>query len=230
MKKSKRQTTNSARQSISLNYRSFVFAILLLLLCLNFYGCAVGKQNNPILTASPSSSADDWIYFADARGTIHVLQSDGKALWQYSLLDDLAKLQNSEAAGDIRIDRLFARSERKLFGLAKIETGASAGHFILFAMEANRLLWLKDVPPPEPNGSPVAIGSDAAYLAGNDGTLYAFARGDGHLLWQYQVSLGKIGAPSVAADGVVYVTGARQNLHAVGSDGVQKWVVETKPQ
>ncbi|MDQ6785414.1 MAG: PQQ-binding-like beta-propeller repeat protein [Acidobacteriota bacterium] len=182
------------------------------------------------VTASPNAAADDLIYFADATGTIHALQSeDGKLLWQYSLHDDLAKRQNNQT-GDIRIDRLFARSGRKLFSLATEETGASSGHTILFALEANQLLWFKDAPSPEPNGSPIAVGDDAIYLAGKDGVLYAFARNDGRLLWQYQVSLGTIGAPSVGADGTIYVTGARRNLHAINANGIEKWVTETKPE
>lgn len=198
-------------------------------LLLNLFGCAPVKKSNLTLSASPSSAADDLIYFADATGTIHALQSGGQTLWQYSLGKDLNERQSGAAAGDIRIDRLFARSGKKLFGQATVETGENAGRTILFALDANRLLWFKDAPAPEPNGSPLAIGNDALYLAGKDGVLYAFAKDDGRLLWQYQVSLGTIGAPTVGADGMIYVTGARRNLHAVGTDGVQKWVAETKP-
>jgi outer membrane protein assembly factor BamB len=126
----------------------------------------------------------------------------------------------------MRVDYLVARSGGKLFGLATWLTGRDAGRTITFAMEGDRLLWHVNVPYPEPGGAPLAVGAAAVYEAGDDGALYAFARSDGHQLWKYQVSPGALGSPAVGADGTVYVTGARQNLHAVSPDGAQRWVVE----
>ncbi len=125
-------------------------------------------------------------------------------------------------------DYLTARSGGKLFGLATQETGRNAGNTILFALDGNHLLWKTDVPYPEQNGAPIAIGPTGVYEAGDDGTLYAFARSDGHALWKYQVSRGTLGAPTVGADGTIYVTGPRHNLHAVVPDGTQRWVAETQ--
>jgi outer membrane protein assembly factor BamB len=84
------------------------------------------------------------------------------------------------------------------------------------------------VPVPEQGRAPIGVGSNAIYEAGNDGTLYAFARTDGHRLWAYQISQGTLGSPSVGADGTVYVTGPRNNLHAIAPDGSQRWVVGPK--
>jgi hypothetical protein len=38
------------------------------------------------------------------------------------------------------------------------------------------------VPYPEQNGAPIAVGQTGVYEAGNDGTLYAYSRADGHPL------------------------------------------------
>ena len=199
------------------------------LVSINMLGCFASQKSNLIISASPSTAADGFVYFADARGRIHAVQSDGQTLWEYSLTDDLAN-QRKEEIGEIRIDRLFAGSDKKLYALARFETGAKTGNMILFALYGNKLQWVNDAPQPEPNGSPAVVGDKALYLAGNDGKLYAFARDDGRALWQYQVSLGRIGAPSLGADGVIYITGAMHNLHAVDPDGKQRWTVETNPQ
>ncbi len=201
-----------------------VFSVLFLWLC----GCGGVKNNNPILTAAAPSSAvaDDSVYFADATGTIHALQTNGVEKWRYSLLTDLKKRPNQEVV-DVRVDRLFSRAGNRLFGIATEATGAEAGRTFLFALEENKLLWLEATVAPEPISSPIAIGETGVYLAGNDGVLYAFNLSNGEVLWQYRVSTGIIGSPSVGTNETIYVTGPRQNLHAVSSAGKQLWVAET---
>lgn len=216
------------KKSLRLTRRIFI-AGTVLLVSLGLFGCFVSQKSNLIISASPSTTADDLVYFADAAGRIHALRSDGQLQWQYSLTDDLAA-RGKETIGEIRIDRLFARSDKKLYALARIETGDKAGNMILYALNGNQLIWFKDAPQPEQDGTPIAIDDKALYLAGNDGNLYAFARDDGRMLWQYQVSPGRIGAPSLGADGMIYVTGPMHNLHAIGVDGKQRWIIETNPQ
>lgn len=207
-------------------FQRFFIVGLFLIVSVGIQGCFSPQKNNLIISASPSSAADDLVYFADSSGKIHALRSDGQTLWEYSLAGDLRKGE----IGDIRIERLFAKSDKKLFGLARVETGGKTGDMILFLLDGNRLKWSQDSPQPEPNGSPIVIGDKTLYLAGNDGKLYAFAIEDGRLLWQYQVSLGRIGSPSLGADGVIYISGANHNLHAVDANGKQLWTAETNPQ
>lgn len=189
--------------------------------------CSAPRSNHPLLSAPPSAAADNDIYITDASGHVRALRSDGTEQWNLSVPDEIVRLDSS-ASHDIRIDYLVARSGGKLFGLATQETGRNAGKTILFALEGNHLLWQAGVPYPEQNGAPIAIGPNAVYEAGDDGVLYAFARSDGHQLWKYRVSQGTLGAPTVAADGTVYITGPRHNLHAIAPDGSQRWVVETQ--
>lgn len=189
--------------------------------------CGASRSSHPLLSAPPSAAADNDIYIADADGRIRALRPDGTEQWVFSLPDEIVRLDSS-VTRDIRIDYLAARSGGKLFGLATQETGHNAGNIMLFAMDGNHLLWKADVPYPEQNGSPIAIGPTGVYEGGDDGVLYAFARGDGHLLWKYQVSQGALGAPTVGADGTVYVTGQLLNLHAIAPNGSQRWVIETQ--
>jgi outer membrane protein assembly factor BamB len=205
------------------NKRSF--SILLLGSVLILSGCAGQHSNRPLLSAPPSAAADNDIYIGDAQGRIRALKPDGTRQWTFSLPDEIVRLDDA-ASRDIRIDHLAAHSGGKLFGLATEETGHRAGSTILFSMDGNHLLWKTDVPFPEQNGPPIVVGSDAVYEAGDDGALYAFARADGHQLWKYQVSQGTLGAPTIGADGTIYVAGARNNLHAVSPDGTQRWVAE----
>lgn len=189
--------------------------------------CGAPRAKHPLLSAAPSAAADNDIYIADAEGHIRALRPDGTEQWNLSVPDEIVRLDSS-ASRDIRIDYLAARSGGKLFGLATYETGRKAGETILFALEGNRLLWQAVVPYPEQSGAPIAISPTAVYEAGDDGTLYAFARSDGHQLWKYRVSQGTLGAPTIGADGTVYVTGPRHNLHAIAPDGSQRWVAETQ--
>ena len=184
------------------------------------------RTGGPLLSAPPSAAADNDVYVADL-DRIRALRADGKEQWSYSLGDDLVRLDN-EASRDTRIDFLLARSGGKLFGLAMQESGRRAGRRILFALDGNRLVWHREVAYPSQDITPLAIGNDAVYESGEDGVLYAFARTDGKPLWQYRVSGGPLGAPTVGADGTIYITGPRHNLHAVAPDGTSRWVIETQ--
>lgn len=186
------------------------------------------KLRNAALDApAVERAADNDIYISDAEGRVRALRPDGMEQWTLSIPDEIVRLDGN-ASHDIRIDYLAARSGSKLFGLATQETGRNAGNTILFALDGNHLLWQEGVPFPEQNGAPIAVGPAAVYEAGDDGVLYAYDRSNGHLLWKYQVSQGTLGAPTVGADGTVYVTGPRHNLHAIAPDGIQRWLVETQ--
>ena len=185
------------------------------------------RSSGPLLSAPPSAAADNDIYVSDAAGRIRALRPDGTEQWTFSLPDELARF-DATASRDVRVDYLVARSRGKLYGVATQESGRNAGRPLMFAVEGNHLLWRVEPPYPEQNGAPIAVGQSVVYEAGNDGALYAFARADGRQLWKYQVSPGKLGSPTVGADGTVYVTGARHNLHAVTPGGTQRWVVETR--
>lgn len=189
-------------------------------------GCGVSRTAAPLLSAPPRASADNEIYLADETGQIRAFRADGTEHWSYSLADDLARLGGG-ARGELRIASLAARSGGQLFGLATLENGPHAGQSILFALNGNHLLWHQLAPTPEQGVAPVGVGESAIYEAGDDGVLYAFARADGRRLWQRRVSRGTLGPPTVAADGTVYVTGARGNLHAVAPDGSERWVAQT---
>lgn len=199
------------------------FALLALLA-----SCGRQPRRAPLLSAAPpSATADNDIYLADGAGRIRALRPDGTEQWSYSLAEDLARAEQG-AAHDIRINYLAARSGGKLFCLATLASGARSGETILFALDKNHLLWQRTVPTPAQAVAPLAIGQDAIYEAGTDGVLYAFARNDSHPLWQFRVSDGALGSPAVGADGTVYVTGPRRNLHAIAPDGSERWVVETQ--
>lgn len=201
--------------------------IVIASLMLALSGCGPERSNKPLLSAPPSTAVDNDIYLADDRANIRALRPDGTEQWSVSLTDEIRKLDTS-VSRDIRIDFLTARSSGKLFGLATQLSGRNREGSILFALDSNHLLWQIDAPYAQPNGAPLAIGHDAVYEAANDGALYAFDRLDGKQTWKYQVSQGPLGSPTVGADGTIYVTGANFNLHAVTSDGKQRWVLRTQ--
>jgi len=180
-----------------------------------------------LLSVAPSAAAGNDIYVADQFGNIRALRSDGSEQWSISLPDEVLK-RDSTASHDLRIDLLAAQSGGKIFGLATQLTGRDAGSTILFALEANRLLWHIVTPYPDQGGNPLAIGSNAVYVAAQDGALYAFARADGKQMWKYQVSQGPLGSPTVGTDGTIYVTGPNSNLHAITPEGKQRWVVRAR--
>lgn len=175
----------------------------------------------------PSATLDNDIYLAEEGGRIRALRPDGSEQWSYSLAEDLERLSHTPSR-DIRIDYLAARAGGKLYGLATRLSGRQAGLSILFALDANRLAWEREVTFPEQSVAPIAVGPGAVYEAGDDGVLYAYARDDGRTLWQYRVSEAAIGSPTVGGDGTIYVTGPRQNLHAITPDGKQRWVSGTQ--
>lgn len=208
---------------INYRFRLLIFFGTVLILS----GCAAPHSTRPLLSAPPSAAADNDIYITDAEGRVRALRPDGTEQWTLSIPDEIVRLDNT-VSRDIRIDYLVARSGGKLFGLVTEVSGRNAGNTILFALDGNHLLWHVGVPFPEQNGAPIAVGPTAVYESGDDGALYAFARSDGRGLWKYQVSQGALGSPTVGADGTVYVTGPRLNLHAVSPEGTQRWVVETQ--
>lgn len=185
--------------------------------------CGTQRSSRPLLSVAPSAAADNDVYLADQLGRIRAFRSDGSEQWNLSLPDEMLKRDNT-VSHDLRIDTLTA-STGKIFGLATELSGRNAGRTILFALDQNQLLWHVEVPYPEQNGSQLAIGPNAVYEAAQDGALYAYARADGKQIWKYQVGQGRLGSPTVGADGTIYVTGPNYNLHAVAPDGQQRWVV-----
>jgi outer membrane protein assembly factor BamB len=207
--------------------RNLVGLIVLTTIILLLPGCGRQQSTTPLLTTPPSAAVDNDIYVADDRGRIRAFRPDGSEQWTISLPDEITRRDSTESR-DIRIDFLTARSAGKLFGLATQLSGSHTGSTILFALDANHLLWQIEAPYPEQNGAALAIGSDAIYEAAQDGVLYAFSRLDGKQVWKYQVSQGPLGSPTVSADGTIYVTGPNYNLHAITPDGKQRWVRGTQ--
>lgn len=201
--------------------------IVLTTITLLLLGCGRQRSPTPLLTTPPSTAVDNDIYVADERATIRAFQPDGSEQWSVSLTDEIAS-RDSTASRDIRIDFLAARSAGKLFGLATQLSGSHTGGTILFALDANHLLWHVEAPYPQQNGAALAVGSDAVYEAAQDGVLYAFSRLNGKQIWKYQVSQGPLGSPTVSVDGTIYVTGPNYNLHAISPDGKQRWVRGTQ--
>jgi outer membrane protein assembly factor BamB len=202
--------------------RAVLTSILVLTAAAGLASCGRGERRIT-LSAPPAAAFDNDIYVAEEGGRVRALRPDGSEQWSYSLAEDLERLTGLPSR-DIRIDHIAARSGGKVFGLATRLSGRDAGASILFALDAGRLLWQRGVPYPEQSSAPFAVGQSAAYLSGDDGVLYAYAREDGRELWRYRVSEAAIGSPTVGADGTIYVTGPRRNLHAVSPDGRQLWV------
>ena len=200
---------------------------LFICLALVLTSCGSQRSNRPLLSVAPSAAADNDIYLADQFARIRAFRSDGSEQWNLSLPEEILKRDNT-VSYDLRIETLAARSAGKIFGLATQLSGRNAGGTILFALDQKQLLWYAAVPYPEQNGSPLAIGLSAVYEAAQDGALYAYARADGKQVWEYQVGQGNLGAPTVGADGTIFITGPNYNLHAVAPDGKQRWVVSTQ--
>ncbi len=198
----------------------FIAGLMLLATC----GCARSSKG-PVMSISPSATADSLVYIADRAGTIRAISSDGKEQWSYKLADEL---KENGVVPDLRIDSLIARSGGALYVLASNVTGSKAGTVELFSLNGNHMVWHREVPKTQPGIHPIAVNSEEIYLAGEDGALYALSRADGQLKWKFQVSQGPLGAPIVGTDGTVYVTGPGHNLHAIGPDGVEKWKLETR--
>jgi outer membrane protein assembly factor BamB len=204
------------------------FYLLLIFLMLTAESCTPSGTDEPVVSVAPTATATDAVYVADSVGRIRAFSLDGTKQWSVSLGDEISRL-NGRDSHDIRIKYLAAERDGKLFGLASQLTGEHAGQSYLFALNEDHIVWQRSVPYPPQGVAPLAVGQTALYLAANNGSLSAFARADGNPLWQYRVSRGALGSPTVGADGTIYVAGANQDLHAVGTDGKARWVVKTQP-
>jgi outer membrane protein assembly factor BamB len=202
--------------------------LLLTFLMLVATSCRPAGTNEPVVSVAPTAAATDAVYVADGVGRLRAFSLDGTERWSVSLGDEISRL-NGRDSHDIRIKYLAAERDGKLFGLARQLTGAHTGDTFLFALNGNHIVWQRSVPYPSQGVAPLAVGQTAVYLAANDGTLSAFGRADGNPLWQYRVSQGALGSPTVGADGTIYIAGDDQDLHAVGTDGKPRWVVKTRP-
>jgi outer membrane protein assembly factor BamB len=202
--------------------------LLLTFLMLVATSCRPAATNEPVVSVAPTAAATDAVYVADGVGRLRAFSLDGTERWSVSLGDEISRL-NGRDSHDIRIKYLAAERDGKLFGLARQLTGAHTGDTFLFALNGNHIVWQRSVPYPSQGVAPLAVGQTAVYLAANDGTLSAFGRADGNPLWQYRVSQGALGSPTVGADGTIYIAGDDQDLHAVGTDGKPRWVVKTRP-
>lgn len=202
--------------------------LLSIILVLIAASCAPPGPNEPVVSVAPTAAATDAVYIADSLGRVRAFSLDGKEQWSISVADEISRL-NGRASRDIQIEYLVAEQNGKLFGLAGQLSGERTGQSYLFALAGNRIVWQRSVVYPFQGVTPLAVGPTAVYLAANNGTLSAFARADGNPLWQYRIGRGALGPPAVGFDGTIYIAGADQNLHAVGTDGKPRWVVKTQP-
>ena len=193
------------------------FAFLLL-------ACNTPDSFQTTLTAPARAISDNDIYVSDRFGTIHALRPDGTEQWAVKLSAEIARIANAPVSRDLIVEFLAADPNGKVFGLAMEESGGSRGQRIMFALDANRLLWQQEVPYPSKGKGSVTISRDSVVLAGNDGVLYSYDKSSGNLIWQYKVSNEHLGEPASGADGTIYVTGVQHELHAVGTDGTPQWV------
>ncbi len=74
-----------------------------------------------------------------------------------------------------------------------------------------------------PLSSSTAIVADGtAYIASNDGKLYAI-NPNGRLKWNYATESNLYSSPVIGADGTVYIASDDGNLYAINPDGRLKW-------
>ena len=120
--------------------RNLESLIVLTTITLLLLGCGRQRSTTPLLTTAPSTAVDNDIYVADEHARIRAFRADGSEQWSASLPDEITSRDNT-ASRDIRIDFLAAHSAGKLFGLATQLSGSHTGATILFAFDANHLLW-----------------------------------------------------------------------------------------
>lgn len=185
--------------------------------------CNQGYQVPADIVAPARAVADNNVFVADRIGRIHALKPDGSEEWVLKFSDEMTRLANVPAITEYAFEFLAATPNGKVYGLAFEETGFAAGQRILFGLEDGRVIWQQNAPYPSFGKASLVLSGDSVVIAGADGFLYSFRQADGVLLWKYKVSDSALGQMEAATDGTIYVGDSQNKIHAVGSDGNQKW-------
>jgi outer membrane protein assembly factor BamB len=189
-------------------------------------GCVQQPALTSRLSVPPAPAPDNVLYVVEGGGQIRAIESDGKARWNFSVAEALAKA-NNRSSHDFQIMYIVAREEGRIFGLAAQVTGGHTGQTYLFALAGDHLVWQKETSPPTAIAPPIAADANALYEATYDGLIYAFAQADGRILWQRNISPAPIGSLTIGSDGTIYAIGPLGHLHAINADGSERWAIET---
>jgi outer membrane protein assembly factor BamB len=166
------------------------------------------------ITASPAVAADGTVYTGSSDGSLYALGPDGRLKWRYQAETALTTPPAVGADGTVYVgtdeDWFYAvRPDGRLKWQFSTE-GASAS-------------------------SPAVIGSDGtvyvAFSYGPYAGVLAAIRPNGRLSWHYGIGSALLGAPTVGADGTVYLGSSALafsgeedgQLNAIGPDGKLKW-------
>jgi outer membrane protein assembly factor BamB len=105
-------------------------------------------------------------------------------------------------------------------------SGTSSGTtYLAVVTQSGAGVWHRAIDQATSAARPIAVGRDV-YVAGLDGSLRAYALGDGHDLWRYAVSGAELGSPRVGGDGTIFVRGARGRVHALSPEGTERWAFD----
>lgn len=153
------------------------------------------------ITSSPAIAPDGTIYFGSVDGRLYAVNPDGTAKWAFQAGNEITA---SPAIGNDGTIYIGSR-DKKMYAITpdgKPKWTFTVGGIIL---------------------SSAAVTSDALYFGSDDNTLYVLTL-DGKLKWKFSAKSNIIASPALWKDGTVYLYEINGALHALSSDGVEKWV------
>jgi len=152
------------------------------------------------VSSTPAILLDGRIAFVDEGGTLHVVNADGSASWEYATGTAFPSPSSSPAIG--RDGTIYS-------GIGKI----------VYAFHPDgSVRWTYQLPGT--TTGPVSVRPDGiVYVAA--GRLYAITS-DGSLLWSTD-SLRLGGTPTVGPDRTIYLNSTLPTVYAFNTDGTMKW-------
>jgi outer membrane protein assembly factor BamB/sugar lactone lactonase YvrE len=165
----------------------------------------------PVTASSPSVANTGALVVATNNGDFYRFNSNGNVLWQKTTGKQVFGSPGCFTNSNASVDNVFFTAGNTLYNYE-----ASTGD----------LIWSKTLAGSETYRSSVYVGSLIVVGSGLGGSVYAYRRTDGTLVWKYPSGTSTFGIPVTSTPNLIgsnYIFGAGSNLYALTSNGLLVW-------
>jgi sugar lactone lactonase YvrE len=173
---------------------------------------AIYNIGKPVTAASPSVANTGALVVATNDGNIYRFNSLGNVLWQKNTGAQVFGSPGCFTNSNASVDNVFFASGNTLYNYE-----ASDGSIV----------WTKTLPGGETYRSSIYVGALIVVGSGPLGSIYAYSRNNGNLIWKYPSGTSNFGGIPVVSTphliGSNYLVGVGSNLYALTSNGLLAW-------
>lgn len=173
---------------------------------------AIYNLGKPVTVASPSVANTGALVVATNDGWLYRFNSMGNILWQKNTGGQVFGSPGCFTNSNATVDNVYFASGNKIYN---------------YEANSGNTLWTKQLTGGETYRSSIYVGALVVIGSGPLGSVYAYNRDTGSLVWKYPSGISNFGGIPVVSTphliGSNYIFGVGSNLYALTSNGFLAW-------